>query len=288
MKTFLFFCLTLTLLLASNYELKDHYEFDDIDIYASDFFPDIEDDFIVITLPEGLKHFKVSKKRIIDTFAKHHITSIKKSYGLVTFTKISMLNTQELKRYLKNYYLKHYPFLNIEAITVEAKNILSTLPQNYTISLKKQAFKHPNGTLLLTAKKKRFFFNYRIDAYYKQYYAKATLLRGSLITRQNSFEKKTPFRYTISNPLDKKLIGHVVTRRYIKEGMPIRKQDVILMPLVKRHAIVNVKLIEGNILINFSATALKDGALGDTITIQKSDKKRLKAKVVGKNRVIIE
>ena len=287
MKTFLFFYFTVALLWAQEYILKDSYEFDDTTIYASDFFPDIENDFIVITLPEGLQQFKVSKQRIIERFAKHHIT-LKKSYGLVHFKKISMIDTYALKAYLREYYLKHYPFLEISAIKIEAKNMLAKLPKHYTIELKKQAFRHPKGTLKILTEKKRFFFSYELQASYNQLYAKSTLLRGSLITRQNSFEKKTPFRYTISKPLDKKLIGYVVTRRYIKEGMPIRKQDVILKPLVKRHAIVNVKLIEGNILINFSAMALKDGALGDIITIQKSDKKRLKAKVIGKNRVIIE
>ncbi len=83
-------------------------------------------------------------------------------------------------------------------------------------------------------------------------------------------------------------LGQVEARRYIKEGKPIRKKDVQPVALVKRGGIVNVKLIEGNILIHFSATALKDGRIGETIFVKKDDGTRLKVKVVGQNKVEIE
>jgi flagella basal body P-ring formation protein FlgA len=45
-----------------------------------------------------------------------------------------------------------------------------------------------------------------------------------------------------------------------------------------------VSLYGDNMAITFSAKALQDGKVNDIIKVQKSDGKRLKVKVIGKNR----
>ncbi len=74
----------------------------------------------------------------------------------------------------------------------------------------------------------------------------------------------------------------------MKAGDVIEARFVEPMPMVLREGSVTVTLTEGNVLIQFHAIALQDGAFHDIISIQKPDGTRLKAKVVGENKVEIE
>ncbi len=70
----------------------------------------------------------------------------------------------------------------------------------------------------------------------------------------------------------------------IKKGRIITTRDVELLSLVKKNSFINVSLDSKNMSISFSAKALQSGKLGDTITAQKTDGKRLKVKIIGKNK----
>ena len=81
--------------------------------------------------------------------------------------------------------------------------------------------------------------------------------------------------------------GTIQTKHHIKQNSIITMRDVEALNIVRKNSNVSVSLSSEGISITFSAKALQDGKLNDIITIQKQNKKRLKAKVVGKNRVEI-
>ncbi|MDQ1297897.1 MAG: flagellar basal body P-ring formation protein FlgA, partial [Campylobacterota bacterium] len=60
------------------------------------------------------------------------------------------------------------------------------------------------------------------------------------------------------------------------------------LPIVLKGAKVSVQVQNESVIVEFIATATQEGALYDIITIEKSDKKRAKAKVIGENRVELQ
>ena len=66
--------------------------------------------------------------------------------------------------------------------------------------------------------------------------------------------------------------------------MLITSRDVTGLYLVKRGESVNVTLKSSGIDISFSAKALTSGRAGDMISVLRSEGKKIKVRVIGKNR----
>ncbi|MDH5465677.1 MAG: flagellar basal body P-ring formation chaperone FlgA, partial [Thiovulaceae bacterium] len=257
-------------------------------IMASDFFSSITTDFEVIKVPDHLAHFTLAQQRIFNLFAKNGITLSGKPLGLVHFKRKSDLDLGELKHRVKQYYTKKLPFLTIQDVTISSKVNIQSLPKKFTMIMKRQAYKNYKGTVKIITDKTRYFFNYKIQATLSQFKAAITLPRKTVLRDSNTRLSVQPFKSYHQPLIGFNDLGKVRTRKYIKAGKAIYQRDVELLPLVKKGSIVNVKVIEGNILINFTATAQNDGALNQIITIKRSDGTRRKAKVVDFHKVILE
>jgi flagella basal body P-ring formation protein FlgA len=283
--------LTILLLLysfAQAYTLKQSYTYDSPTLYATDFFPEIKKDFEVVTIPEHLQHFQLSQKRLFDLFKRHGIILEGRALGLVKFRRYSDLDLSRLKREIRNYYLEHLPFLTIKKVKIQASRHITELPQNYRVVFKKQTYKHYRGTFKIISNRTRIFFKFSVDASYSQFQAKKRLRKGSLITAENTNMVIVPFKRLSSQLIGYDQLSKVEAKRYLKAGKAITLRDVRKVRLIKKGAIVNVKLIEGNILIHFTAKALKSGNLHETIEIKKNDGSKLRAKIIGKDEVTIE
>ena len=90
-----------------------------------------------------------------------------------------------------------------------------------------------------------------------------------------------------SKPIEVLDANALQSKHHIKKNKILTARDIETLNVVKKNSYVNVSLDSLNMSISFSAKALQDGKVGDTITVQKSDLKRLKVKVIGKNRVEI-
>ncbi len=279
------------LLFASSvyaYTLEKSYTYDSPTLYATDFFPDIETDFEVVTIPDHLQHFQLSQQRLFDLFKSQGVTLEGKPQGVVKFYRYSDLNFSKLKSQLSDYYLSHLPYLNIKDIKIHASRHITELPEKYQIHFKKQLYKHYKGSFKITSETTRIFFKFTINATYSQFQAKSTLKKGTLITAENTNMVIVPFKRATDKIIGFQELSHVEAKRYLKAGKAIKMRDVTPLALVKKGAIVNVKLTEGNILIHFTAQALKSGNLNESIFVKKNDGSRLKVKIIGKNEVTIE
>jgi flagellar basal body P-ring formation protein FlgA len=284
------FLLTFLLLASPSfaYFLKSNYSYDSSILYASDFFPDISDDFEVITMPDHLEHFSIAQKRLFRIFAEHNIILKGKPQGLVRFERFSDVDLSDLKDKLRAYYMKHIPYLIIKRIEIRSTRHISTLPSKYEVQFKKQLFKHHKGSFKIISDKERIFFNFIIHADFSMLQAKKTLTKGDIINFDNTVTALVPFKRFYPSLVSVTELGAIQSKRYIKAGKPLLSKDVTSLALVTKGSIVNIKLIEGNISIDFTATALKDARLYESIYVKKKDGSKIKVKVIGKNRAIIE
>ncbi len=286
MKILITFLLSFTFIYA--YSLEKNYSYDSPILFASDFFPEIKDDFEVISMPSHLQHFQISQTRLFELFSRHNIKLEGHAVGVVKFERFSDLSLAPLEEKVKEYYLSHLPFLNIKGIKIHSTRHIDTLPQNYTLVFKKQLYKQSKGTFKLVSKQDRIFFNVTIDASYQQVQVTKTMSKGTLLTSDNTSLVKIPFTRTHDPLLQTNILSQMESKRYLRKGKLLTLKDVKRLSMVKKGAMVNVKLIEGNILIHFTATALKSGNLNETIFIKKDDGTKLRAKIIAKDEVSIE
>jgi len=274
--------------LAFAYSLQKDYDYNSPIIYASDLFPDITQEFEVLQVPSHLQHFQISQKRLFDLFLREGIELEGHPLGVVHFKRATDINLTPLKERLKAYYLKHLPFLTINSVTIEANRHISSLPEDYEIHFKKQLYKQNRGTFKISTPKERIFFTFTIDATYSQFQASSRIKKGTLLTAENTKLVVVDFKRTYDPLIGFDALSKVEAKRYLKAGKIITLKDVTPISLVKKGSIVNVKLIEGNILIHFTAKALKSGNMNERIYIKKNDGTKLNAKIIGKNKVTIE
>lgn len=282
--------ITFLLLLSSSfaYKLQDSYDYDSAIIYASDLFPEISQEFEVLQIPSHLQHFQISKKRLFNLFSREGITLEGKALGVVHFNRMSNVDYSDLKKKLKTYYLENLPFLSIKKITLKSNRHIKSLPDSYNVIFKKQLYKQNKGTFKIISDKERIFFTFTIDATYSQFQAKYSIKKGTLLTAENTQLIVVKFKRTYDPLIGFEALSKVEAKRYLKAGKIITLKDVTPISLVKKGSIVNVKLIEGNILIHFTAKALKNGNMHESIYIKKNDGTKLRAKIIGKNQVTIE
>lgn len=79
-----------------------------------------------------------------------------------------------------------------------------------------------------------------------------------------------------------------VARRAIAAGQPLLREHIRVLPLIQRGDAVSVLAHSGGARITVDATALTNGALGDTVFVQFANSRtRVKARVVNRNKVEI-
>ena len=145
------------------------------------------------------------------------------------------------------------------------------------------------GTLYIkTPQKKKIFFDYYIDADVSVFLPRKNIKKGTELSTTNTLRKTILLDKFRAMPLQDVRRGTIQTKHHIKQNNIITLRDIEPLSIIKRDSMVNVNISSKGISITFIAKALQDGKLNDIITIQKNNGKRLKARVIGKNRVEIE
>lgn len=282
--------MTLALSLFADHTLQQNYSFRDHTIMSTTLFPDLEHSFELFTIPAHMNRYRISSETIIEAFAKHGVAVDDGQVRYVNFMQLSPINVSPLCEALRAYYSEHYPSISYRSINVVPRVYTEALPKHYSITIADGSYRYDSGTFYITddTTDTKLFFDYSIDADVRVMTAREDLSRDTVIspiTAQNSMVSLNGLN---AEPLYDAPAGKYRLRRHVKSGEVILQRYVELAPLVLRRAGVLVMLKSGNILIQFHAIALQDGGLHDIISIQKPDGQRLKARVIGENRVEIE
>lgn len=270
--------------------LESHYTLLTPELNASVIYPTIQNDFNIYTFDKNKNRKSFSSKRLIKIFESHNLSLDDNSRGIVHFERTSDIDLNPVKEEIEAYYLSHYPNINIDSIILDPNGTITELPKKYTLAFKPNAHQHNHSSLQLISgeSKERFFISYTILATIKVFKASHNINRGRILTYIDLKQTSEPFKRFTGTPLQSIGKSTVRLKKRLQKGKIIYEHDVEAPPSVLKNKPVYVRLTDGNVHLEFQAKSLQDGKVGDMISIQKKDRTRLKAKVVGKNLVEIE
>ncbi|MCD6433601.1 MAG: flagellar basal body P-ring formation protein FlgA, partial [Sulfurimonas sp.] len=231
---------------------------------------------------------RVKSKELIKLLQSHGYNSVTSKNRYVKFHKKSPIDLLVIKNEIEKLYRSKYINIEIKNISVRPRAYIKSLPEHYQVNMRSRNHLSNSGTLYIkTPQRKKIFFDYHIDAVVTIFIARKNIKKDVELSSVNTRKETISLDKFRAMPLQDIQRGTVQTKHHIKKDSVITLRDMEALSIVKRDSRVSVSLTSNSISISFVAKALQDGKLNDIITIQKSNKKRLKARVVGKNRVEI-
>ena len=269
--------------------LQNRYLVQSKNIKLRDIIPQAKYDITLYKINLNRHSKKIKSYDLIQTLSKHGYTTLKTSSRIITFVQESPINTSEIKNFIKDAYLKEYPQIKIHSLFLAPRGYITSLPQTYDIKLAKRFHLSKDGTLAIkTHHNRQIFFDYIIDAHIDVYKAREVLRKEEKLSSFNAVKTSIHFDKFKSTPVNSKHLNTTQLKKHIKANKIITLRDIETLNLVKKGSNVLVSLNNNNINISFSAKALQSGKLRDIITVQKSNKQRLKVRIVGPNKVIMK
>lgn len=283
MKTVVLFLLFTVTLFASQL-LKEVYYIEGDTIRLSDVVS-TNKDIILFHIEDAHYMKRLRSYELIEILKKYGFTDFRAKHPYVTFEKKSPIDTSKIVQMIQHYYYEHYENIKIKSITLYSHEYIMQLPTSYQLKMQRKNFlKNKAVCAIITPEHKQIFFDYTIEASLFVYVARKDIARGDPLLAVNTAKKSIILQNFRSRPLTKFLKNGYEAKTRIKKGKIITQREITSRSLIKRGAIVNVILNNNNIVINFSAKALKNGKYGDIISVQNSNGKKIRVQVIGINR----
>ncbi len=202
---------------------------------------------------------------------------------------LARLTFRTLKNQLKNLLLGQYPSIVINDITIIPRGYLASLPKKSRGVFDEHLFQNAKGTFyIIDDNDIRHYLDYTVSATINVLHTNQKVLRRDPLSGFNTLIKQVPFGSFRDTPLTALPNEASRFRSNLKEGQLITLRNIEPLPLVLKNEKVTVEVRNDTVIVEFTATATQEGQLYDIITIQKSDGKRSKAKVIGENRVELQ
>lgn len=269
--------------------LKQNYTFNEPKIYSSDLVSDCPKRFEVLQIPDDKTTYRINAQIIAKTFELNGCSIDPGKIRYVNFTKQSALDLSPFKQQLMDAFISAYPTIHIKNIDVFTRGFIESIPKNSKAVFDQDVCDHHNGTFyVLDESGIRRYFDFSIDATLNVLHSNQKINQKQVLSSANSAFKSVPFERFRGKPLS--ALPHQAQRfrRSLRENTPIVDRYLEPLPIVLKGSKVSVQVQNGLVIVEFIATATQEGALYDIITIEKSDKKRAKAKVIGENRVELQ
>ena len=281
----LFFIFIFINVYASN-NLNNTYYVDAKDINLSSIIPHVKNDIKLFSIEQNKHTKRVKSRDLIKKLKKHGHIDYKSKRGFISFVLKSPIDTSKIEETIRDYYLKKYTDIDIVNISVEPRSYLAKMPKDYVVNIRNRDYLTNTGTInIKTSDNKKIFFNYKITANILVYFTKNKIKKDVELSVMNVRQKSILFSKFRAKPIQYIQRGMYQAKHHIAKNKILTERDLETLSIVRRNSFVNVSLSNKNMAISFSAKALQDGKLNDIISVQKSNGKRLKVRVIGKNRV---
>ncbi len=246
---------------------------------------DTKNDFNIFTIEKSRFSKRVKTKDLIKLLETHGYKNYTSKSNYISFILKSPIDTSKIELSIKEYYQNQYEDIEITDIFVEPRAYIRVLPKNYVVNMRKRDFLSKSGTInIKTPQNKKIFFNYRVTATLPVYISRKKIKKDVKLSAINSSKKSIILDKFRAKPIQSIKINSLQSKHHIPKGRILTIRDVEALSVIKKNSFVNVSLHSDNMAITFSAKALQDGKVDDIIRVQKSDGKRFKVKVTGKNR----
>ncbi|MBD3809563.1 MAG: flagellar basal body P-ring formation protein FlgA [Sulfuricurvum sp.] len=278
--------LILSLFSLYGYELGENYLFENNTLYSTDLFPDISKKFEILRIPEDKNLYRVDALIIAKTFELNGIAVDTSKARFVNFVKKSPVDLTPIKNQLESKLFEKYPDINIDEIIITPRGYLPSLPKNTKGYFDKRFYLNSEGTLyIIDASGLRRYLDYNVHATLAVLHTSQGVMRKEKLNGFNTVLKPIPFKTFKDAPLTQLPDKPSRYRSNLKANQLLTLRQIETMPLVLKNEKVVVEVKNDTVIVEFGATAIQEGSLYDIITIQKNDGKRVKAKVIGENRV---
>lgn len=271
------------------YELAENYAYDNQIIYSNDLVPDIPKKFEILQIPSDKTQYRINAQVIAKTFELNGFTLDISKTRYVNFTRHSPIDLTPIKQQLSNMFREKYPSIRIDEITITPRGYLSYLGKESRGVFDQRFYQNATGTFyILDRDGLRHYLDYTIIASIGVLHTNQKVLRKENLSGANTILKTIPFQSFRDTPLTFIPDHPSRFRSSLKASQLLTVRNIEEIPLVLKNAQVTVEVQNESVIVEFGATATQEGALYDIITIQKNDGKRVKAKVIGENRVELQ
>lgn len=285
----LFFSLIILSLTLSGYELQESYTYERSTIYSNDLFPDIPKKFEILKIPEDKTQYRLNAQIISKTFELNGIAVDTGKVRYVNFIQKSPVDFTPLKEQLETLLRGQYPSIRIENITITSRGYLSSLGQKSRGIFDENFFQNSKGTFYIVDEHGvRRYLDYSVRATVNVLHSNQKISRRDRLSGFNTHIKQVPFTSFKDIPLTTLPNEPSRFRSNLKAGQLLTVRNIESVPLVLKNEKVIVEVKNDTVIVEFGATATQEGLLYDIITIQKSDGKRVRAKVIGEHRVELQ
>ena len=271
-------------------DLKTQYAITTKDFNASSIDPYIKEDFLIYQFETNKHQKKFTSSALMRVFEEHGLELKDDSKGVVHVRRTASIDFEPIRRRIKEYYRSHFPRMKIEDISIRSNSFIPSLPQSYELVFKEKAYLYNSSSLqVISAEtKKRYFLSYTVQSTMKLFKARHNINRGKILNQIDLIYEETDFKRFKGIPIESLNKGQFRLKRRLAKGKILYTHDIERLPSVLKDKPVNVRLISGQVYLEFQATALQDGHIDEYIFVKKRDGKRLRARVVNQNLVEIE
>lgn len=289
MNNLFFSLIILSLTTLSGYELQESYTYEYSTIYSTDLFPDISKKFEILKIPEDKTQYRLNAQIISKTFELNGIAVDTGKVRYVNFIQKSPVDFTPLKEQLETLLRGQYPSIRIENITITSRGYLPSLSQKSRGIFDENFFQNSKGTFYVVDEHGvRRYLDYSVRATVNVLHSNQKISRRDRLSGFNTHIKQVPFTSFKDTPLTTLPNEPSRFRSNLKAGQLLTLRNIESVPLVLKNEKVIVEVKNDTVIVEFGATATQEGLLYDIITIQKSDGKRVRAKVIGEHRVELQ
>ena len=243
---------------------------------------------IIFKIPSNKHTKKVKSKELLKILNSYGYKDYKYKTNFISFIKKSPIDTTIIKIKLQEYYQKKYKIIDIHSIDIEPRSYMTSLPDDFIVETKSKNYLKKDGILSIKTKdRKKVFFNYMIDAHVDIYVSRKKINKKEELSAINSTKKSIILDNFKAKPIQEIDRNSLQAKHNISKDKILTIRDAQALSLVRKGSQVNVSFTRDNINISFSAQAIDDGKLGQTIRVQKTNGKKIKVKVTGKNKAEI-
>lgn len=278
-----------TLIFATN-NLKNNYLIQNNFIMLSDIIHvNKKDDKKLFSIDKYRHSKRIKRDKLLKILQKNGYSNYTSKHSYIQFTKQSPIDTTLIQNSIKKLYTQKYKNIKISSLTLAPTRYLDKLYKNYTIHFNKRAHLSKKGILYIkTNDNKKIFFNYEIVASVSVLAARNNIKKDSELSSINTQKNSIILDRFRAMPLQELHVGRYQAKHNLKINKIITSRDVTGLYLVKRGSNLNVSLQNAGIDIFFSAKALQNGRLGDTISVMQKNGKKIKVVMVGRNKAEVK
>lgn len=222
-----------------------------------------------------------------------------KHLWILLFIAISLsANTEiyieKIKKHTASKFLKTYPNMHIDTLTIKRYSTLPKAFENYKLSeinISDNNLKREKGTVSATytygAKKRRLYYRFQIDATVDVLRTNQYIQKGKTISDDLVDFVTIKFTNFYQKPITAYYLHKYRARTSLVEGKILTTRHITKITSVKRGDKLSTTLRDGGVIVTFQTEALKDAHIGDIIKVKRNHKSFFHARIISSTEAVV-